>query len=187
MSIGNNPLILNPCYKASDLQKLPDGPPYYELISGNLSMSPSPTYQHQRILREIFFALHKFVNENNLGEVLCAPLDVEFDDMNVYQPDIFFISKTNSGIIKDSRITGAPDLGIEILFGNKYHDLNTKRYSYEIFGVREFWLVDPQEKTVEILENLDMEFLRFSYAKHEGIVKSKILNGFSIEINDLLG
>lgn len=127
------------------------------------------------------------MKKNGLGEVLCAPLDVELDEANVYQPDIFFISNTNSSIIKDPKIIGAPDLIVEILSGNKYHDLNTKRYFYEIFGVKEFWLVDPKKKSIEILENRDMEFLRFSHAKHTGEVKSKILDGFSIDISELLG
>lgn len=182
----NTPLILNPRYKASDLQKLPDGPPYYELISGTLSMSPSPTYQHQRILRDLFFSLHTFVKQNNLGEVLCAPLDVELDETNVYQPDIFFISNTNFAVTKDPKIIESPDLIIQILSGNKYHDLNTKKYFYEIFGVREFWLVDPKKKSIEVLENRDMEFLRYAYAKHDGEVKSMILDGFSINLSDLL-
>ena len=65
----------------------------FELIGGELLMTPSPVPRHQRISGKIEFELRKYVVENDLGEVFDAPCDVHLDDENVVQPDILFISK----------------------------------------------------------------------------------------------
>src|SRR3989338_9619208 len=87
----------------------------YELIDGELLMTPSPVPNHQRISRKLEFILEKFVTENNLGEIFDAPCDVYLDDENVIQPDILFISKDRLNIIGEKNIQGAPDMTIEIL------------------------------------------------------------------------
>jgi Uma2 family endonuclease len=100
----------------------------FELIEGELLMTPSPITKHQRISRELGFALHKFVTEHKIGEVLVAPLDVYFDDRNVVQPDILFISRERSSIIGDKNAQGAPDLAIEIISeSTAYRDLVQKK------------------------------------------------------------
>ena len=93
---------------------LPEGT-LCQLIDNKIIMSPSPEYEHQSLSRVIEREIENFVLNNKLGEILHAPLDVYFDEQNVYQPDILFISKENSSIIKDGKIKGAPDLIIEIL------------------------------------------------------------------------
>ncbi|MCY7349710.1 MAG: Uma2 family endonuclease [Cytophagaceae bacterium] len=173
-------------YSVADFENLPPGPPYYELINGTPTMSPSPIYSHQRLSRDLLIKLHLFVIERDLGEALCAPMDVEFDPENVFQPDIFFIANAQRHIIQEEKkIVGSPDLVMEILSKNKIDDVVKKRYFYEIFGVKEFWLIDLQKKTIEVLENQDMEFIRYSYAKREGEVESKLLPGFKVSLQSL--
>ena len=75
-----------------DYLKTPDDK-RYELIGGELLMTPSPVPRHQRISGKIEFELRKFVAEHDVGEVFDAPCDVHLDDENVVQPDILFISK----------------------------------------------------------------------------------------------
>ena len=71
----------------------------YELIEGELFMTPSPKTDHQRISRELEFKMVKFVKENDLGEVFDAPYDVYFDEEDVVQPDILYVTKERLGII----------------------------------------------------------------------------------------
>ena len=114
-------------YTYDDYLKTPDNK-RYELIEGELYMTPSPITSHQRISRKIEFLLEKFVTENELGEIFYAPYDVYFDDENVVQPDILFISKDRLNIIGDKNLQGAPDLVIEILSeSNAYMDLIQKK------------------------------------------------------------
>jgi Uma2 family endonuclease len=85
-------------YTYEDYLKTPDDK-RYELVEGELLMTPSPATKHQRISRELEFEILKFVKANNLGEVFDAPCDVYLDNENVVQPDIFFISKERLNII----------------------------------------------------------------------------------------
>ena len=79
-------------YTYADYLKTPDDE-RYELIEGQLLMTPAPIIRHQRISRKIEFMLEKYVTENDLGEVFDAPCDVHLDNENVVQPDLLFISK----------------------------------------------------------------------------------------------
>jgi Uma2 family endonuclease len=168
-------------YTARDFENLPPGPPYYELINNRLVMAPSPEIPHQRTSISLASKIFNFVEQHNLGLVLEAPMDVELDDDNVFQPDILFISNERLGIIHDGRkIKGAPDLVVEIISSNKKYDQEEKKYVYELHDVREFWLVDTKKKTVEVFENQRKEFVLLQKAYEGDTVRSKLLGGFEI-------
>lgn len=168
-------------YTARDFENLPPGPPYYELINNSIVMEPSPEIPHQRTSLSLASKIFNFVEQHHLGLVLEAPMDVELDDDNVFQPDILFISNERFGIIQEGRkIKGAPDLVVEILSSNKKYDQEEKKYIYELHDVREFWLVDTKKKTVEVFENVRKEFVRLQKACLGDTVRSKLLDGFEI-------
>ena len=100
---------------ADEYQQLPEGPPYYQLIGGRLFMTPSPTTYHQKILGNLYLVLAPFVNKSELGEVYLAPLDVRLSEIDVFQPDLIFVSRERLQIIGESGLEGAPDLAVEIL------------------------------------------------------------------------
>ena len=123
----------------------------YELIEGDLLMTPSPVPNHQRISRKIEFVLEEFVTQNNLGEIFDAPCDVYLDDGNVIQPDILFISHDRLAIIGEKNIQGAPDLAIEIVSENSaYRDMVQKKRLYARFGIREYWIAIPESEEIEV-------------------------------------
>ncbi len=137
-------------YTYEDYLKTPEDE-RYELIEGELLMTPAPIPKHQRISRKIEFILEKYVTENDLGEVFYAPCDVHLDDENVIQPDILFISKDRLNIIGEKNIQGAPDLVIEIISENTaYRDLVQKKRLYSRFGVKEYWIAIPREELIEM-------------------------------------
>lgn len=128
---------------------LPEGTPA-QLIENNIVMEPSPTYYHQSILIEVSSQLHKYVKKHYLGEVLTAPMDVILGNENVFQPDILFISNERLSIIHEDSLHGAPDLVIEILSpATAKYDLGEKKDIYERFGVREYWIVEPEIHSVQ--------------------------------------
>ncbi len=124
----------------------------YELIEGELYITPSPDVYHQNVLAKLFVFLRNFTEKKQLGIVLCAPLDVVLSENDVLQPDILFISKGRSEIITEKNIRGAPDLVVEILSaGTLERDKIVKKNLYERHGVREYWIVDPTGKFIEVL------------------------------------
>ena len=169
-------------YTYDDYLKTPDDK-RYELIEGELYMTPSPITNHQRISRKIEFLLEKFVTENDLGEIFYAPYDVYFDDENVVQPDILFISKDRLNIIGDKNLQGAPDLVIEILSeSNAYRDLIQKKKLYARFGVKEYWIVVPGEKTIDIHILKDKTYELYKELGEFDTLESQILKGFKMEL-----
>ncbi len=169
-------------YTYADYEKLPEGAPY-QLIGGYLVKEPSPVPYHQILSRRIEFELVKFVEERDLGEVLNAPMDVYLSDTEVYQPDILFISKERMNIIGKKKIEAAPDLVIEILSpSSAYYDLRHKMHVYEASGIREYWIVDPIEKSIEVYKNGDSGFRLSGKANNSGLIHSVLLDGFNVDL-----
>lgn len=135
----------------NDYVQLPDDK-RYELVEGELFLVPAPNLYHQSILRELSVALHQYVRSRDLGQLFFAPCDVVFAEISVVQPDLLFVSKERLAILTDANIQGAPDLVVEILSPSTgQRDVGIKRNLYAKYGVREYWIVDPEAKTVEVL------------------------------------
>jgi Uma2 family endonuclease len=123
---------------------MPEGPPYYQLVEGELIMSPAPTFFHQVVARNAFRILDDFLRQHRLGEVYFAPIDVYLSDKNVFQPDLFFLSNANKKMIEKDGIHGGPDLVVEIVSpSNGALDKRRKLPVYAQYGVKEEWLIEP--------------------------------------------
>lgn len=130
-------------------ESLPEGT-LAQLINNQIYMSPSPSNSHQKVLGTIFGHLQIFVEKIELGEVRLAPFDVFLNKKNVFQPDIIFIAKNNLHNLKERGFFGAPDLVIEILSPATWRfDNEEKKDEYERNGVKEYWMIDPIEKSTE--------------------------------------
>ena len=122
-------------------------------------MAPSPSIPHQDIAGRLYRLIGNFLDTHPLGRVFIAPADVHLSDLNVYQPDVFFIRQDDRAIIEEHGIEGAPDLVVEILSKTtaKY-DLGIKRTIYARTGVEEMWIIDPAKRTLalyRLAENAD--------------------------------
>ena len=158
----------------------------YEIFNGELSMVPSPSTDHQNVSRNLEFLLWGFIKEKGLGKVFNAPVDVVFDDDEVFQPDIIFIKSENQSIIGKNAIQGVPDLIVEIVSpSSTFYDTIEKKDIYRKYGVKEYWIIFPDEKVIEVLSLEKGEYLEFCKSKKEGIVKSKILEGLEINSKDV--
>jgi Uma2 family endonuclease len=147
-----------------------DVPERYEIINGvRYDFLASPKYVHQKTIANLHWAMNAACRQR--GEILFAPLDVHFDDDNIAQPDVIFIADKNRSIIRDGYVFGAPDLLVEILSestGRK--DKTVKKDMYERFGVKEYWLADPNYRTVDqfVLEN-------GKYVLHDTLTEEDVL------------
>lgn len=172
-------------YTYEDYLKTPEGE-RYELIEGELLMTPSPIPKHQKISRELEFCLLQFVKENDLGEVFYAPCDVYLDNENVVLPDILFISKERLNTIGEKNIQGAPDLVIEIISENTaYRDLVQKKKLYARFGVKEYWIVIPGEGMIEIYTLKDNIYVLYKFYNKDDTLKSPFLKDLKIELKNI--
>lgn len=105
---------------------------------------------------------------------------------NTLQPDLMFITQERRGIIGERKIEGAPDLIMEIPSpSTAYLDLTKKKRLYEQHGVKEYWIIDPDQRTVEIFENTDSGFMQHARLVESGTTASTLPDGFSINLNDL--
>ena len=158
----------------------------YELIEGELIMAPSPIPKHQRISGKIEYELRKFVIENKLGEVFDAPCDVYLDEENVVQPDILFISKERLDIIGEKNIQGAPDLAIEIISeSSAYRDMVQKKKLYAIFGVKEYWIVIPEEESIDIYILKDKTYQFYNKYAKDDTLQSHHMENLSIALKGI--
>lgn len=138
---------------ASYYRELPEGPPYYQLIDGNLEMTPAPNSYHQIVARNLNRALDRYIADRDLGDLFFAPIDLYLADINVFQPDFIFMAIDSQAHIKKDGIHGGPELVIEILSpSTAKFDLGHKKSVYARCGVLEYWIVDPETRSVTVFD-----------------------------------
>lgn len=153
---------------------LPEGT-LAEVIEGRLYVFKSPVTNHQRISGGILYQLHS-VDESGLGTVIPRPFDTYLDEENnVVQPDILVVLNSNPAKLRpDGHFHGVPDFIIEILLeGDEEHDLITKKALYQKFGVKEYWIVNPDNKLAMGFALKDKTYQ--SIAEDVGLIKSPLL------------
>ncbi len=175
-----------PLINRYDYQEMREGPPYCQVIEGDLIMSPSPNTFHQEIILRILVAIENFLTKHPIGKVFGAPLDVFLTETNVYQPDIIFVANDQRSIITEHGIEGPPDLVVEILSpSTAAYDRGSKRKIYARAGVQELWLIDPEKRQIEVFDLLaDPEI---SAATHDAnaVFNSKLLPGLNFEASTI--
>jgi len=169
----------------ADYAKTPDDE-RWELIDGELFMAPSPKEAHQRNQIRLSSRMFFFAEENDLGTVYYAPLDVVLSDTDVVQPDLLFVSKERGHIITEDNVQGAPDLVVEIRSeSTARRDWTVKRELYARHGVREYWLIDPEAATVAVLLLEDGELkVKGLYGTGDTVI-SAAMDGFSVALDDV--
>ncbi|HZK76661.1 MAG TPA: Uma2 family endonuclease [Candidatus Kapabacteria bacterium] len=181
-----NSLTLKQRKTIADYQRLPEGTPI-QLIDGEFIMSPSPVRKHQKLIGKLHLQLGELVESNKLGEVYIAPFDVHMSRNDVYQPDLLFVSNEHLDDIQEDGVHGPPDLVIEVLSRSTAgFDLLLKKDGYEKFGVKEYWVVDPMDKTIEVFINSPNGFVS-SFAGKTGTACSSVLPEFCIDVIALFG
>lgn len=146
--------LFRPYTTYEDLCRLPSDGQRYELIDGEVYLTPSPNSQHQRVLLRLARLFQDAAQ--NPDEIFIAPLDVVLDRATALQPDLIVVLSENQGIVKDV-IRGAPDLVAEVLSPSTAEmDRRRKAEAYARYGIREYWILDLAALSIEILR-LDPE------------------------------
>lgn len=158
----------------------------HEIIDGNLLMAPSPDMWHQDWLNEINLLVTPFVKRRKLGRTFIAPFDVVLDSENTVQPDLIFVAATNLDIIKPRAIFGTPDLLIELISPSSVRrDRYDKKDLYARFGVKEYWIADPANKSLEILTLKEGRYELHCAAEIKGKLTSLALPGLEYDLTEI--
>ncbi len=169
---------------AADLPSLPDDGNRYEIIGGQLIVSPSPTYRHQRVSMKLGNALDTYLTNTGAGEAMAAPMNVHLSVNDVVQPDLLVVIGDRSDLIQHRGIFSAPDLVVEILSPSSMEtDFLRKSRLYEQYGVREYWIVNPERETVSV-QTLDGDrfVLTGEYVRSD-VLHSAVLDGFELQLS----
>ncbi len=155
----------------------------YEVVDGVLYMSPSPNVDHQEIIGEIFAHLRSFTRTTGLGKVFIAPLDVELSYNNVVQPDVFVLLRDHLDRAIHSHVLGAPDLVVEVTSpSTARHDFREKQDAYARAGVSEYWIVNPDAHTVELLVFESNSYRSLGLFSDDALLPSVVLPDFPIPV-----
>jgi len=170
----------------SDYFNLPETNRIVELSERRLIITPSPTTRHQTILCNLFVSIRNHVLSNNIGKVILSPMDVRLYEGTIRQPDIVFMSNEHSDRITE-KYWGVPDLVIEILSESTVkEDRATKFFEYSKAGIPEYWIVDPDEKTIEVYVLKKEAYMPFGKWTSGETAKSKLLSGFEVGVNEVM-
>jgi Uma2 family endonuclease len=167
--------------------ELPESNLPTELWDGELIMSPAPSFLHQKIVDRFHDLLKSWVRQRHLGDTSLAPIDMVLTTRRATQPDVVFISNERLDIIKE-RIMGAADLVAEVISpGSWRRDRIDKRDLYEQHGVREYWIIDPEARTIEVLHLESGAYQLVGRWTSGESASSRLLKGFAVPVSPLFG
>ena len=150
-------------------------------------MSANHNTIHQYISGELFVAFREWLNANRFGRVILGPVDVRLQEhARLIQPDIFIALGPNwKG---DSQtFNGAPDLVVEILSDDSYRiDRVVKYISYEQVGVKEYWVVNPKNHSVEVYMLNNKEYELVGEYRQDETIASPLLEGLTVSVLSLI-
>jgi Uma2 family endonuclease len=159
-----------------------------EYIDGEIIMAPSPTVPHQLVQGNVYSALRTFVQGKGAGWIFGPPLDVVLPTGEVVQPDVFLLkAKHTERVRRAKRVEEVPPFLVEILSpGSITHDTVRKREVYEKNGVREYWIVDVEERSIAQLV-LRKKHYALTELGESDTIKGAVLAGFEMNVGELLG
>jgi Uma2 family endonuclease len=170
-----------------DYRLLPEDGRRYEIIEGDLCMTPAPVTRHQIIVGRLLHVLLSYLETHPVGTVLTAPCDVVLSDTDIVQPDLLYVHNNSQAHVTEQNIQGPPDVVVEILSpGTAARDRDLKRKRYGRFGVQEYWLVDPDRNTFEILVLKAGQYTQVCCAIRPATCTSALFPDLTIDLSRLL-
>ena len=173
-------------FKADDIWDAPEDGNRYEVIDGELHVTPAPSWGHQTAASTLLAYLWNYVRPRRLGQVVTAPVGVVLEEETGVQPDLVYVSRERSGIIVERGVEGAPDLIVEVLSpGTQARDRGIKMRAYARAGVPHYWMLDPPNKTLEAYELSEQGYGAAQVYGPGGTFRPALFPGLEIRIDDL--
>jgi len=166
----------------ADFFALPETNRFIELSRGELVMPPHPTHTHQLIVFELATRMRAFVQKQDLGLVQIGPLPVRLWPGKIREPDILFVANEHSDRIAEQAY-GPPDLTVEVLSpSTRRTDRLEKMVEYARAGVREYWIMDPHGRTVEVFILREGAYELLGKREEGEEARSEVLAGFEASL-----
>jgi Uma2 family endonuclease len=163
---------------------IPDDGKRYEIADGVLLLTPPATESHQDTIGEVFFYLRSHIKLAGLGLVIQAPFIVELSAKDVFQPDIFVVMNAHLDRVQEKKVVGAPDLVVEVsTSGTAAFDRLTRYDTYEYAGVREYWILNLESRTVEVFALEGDEYRSLGIFHGEQKVPSRLISWLSVRVD----
>jgi len=136
-----------------DYCQLPNDGRRYEILAGEIAVTPAPSPRHQELLLNLARLLDEHVRSRSLGKVYVAPIDVILAQTSVVQPDLVFVGSERLFLVSNRGIEGPPDLAVEVLSPTtEAQDRGTKLQLYARYGIPHCWLIDPDSRGFQVYE-----------------------------------
>ena len=179
---------IEPLLTIDDLAATPDDGNRYELIEGELLVSRAPSITHQRIIHNFQVSIGVYLVRNPIG-ILVPGAGLIFNDFNGVIPDLVFVSEERRAeIASGEKLTGAPDLVIEVMSPgaeNRQRDLVVKRQLYGRFGVKEYWVVDPVSRVIEIYRLRQQSLEKVATCSDKDEITSPLFPGLQLRAEEI--
>lgn len=179
--------VVRPRVSFADLQQWPEDGRRYELYDGEVFVVPSPIPLHQLVVDRFADQLKAYRRMRG-GLLFLSPIDIVFSEFDTAQPDIVFFEHSREHLIDLRKpIRVAPDLAVEVLSpSTAATDRGRKMQMFARYGVREYWLVDPDAKTIEVYWLADHAYVLAQSASDSETAQSTILQEFAVSVDALL-
>jgi Uma2 family endonuclease len=177
---------IEPLLTVEDLDACPDDGNRYELIEGELFVSRAPAIPHQFAIQNLQVEFSLYLRENPIGKVVPGAGAV-FSKYDAVIPDLCFVRNERwAEVVTEVRFTAAPDIVIEVLSPgaeNRRRDLSVKRQLYAKYGVAEYWIVDAENRSVNIYRLLGQSLERAVSLTDADEITSPLLPGFALGVS----
>lgn len=171
-----------------DFRRFPNDGQRHELIDGKHAVTPSPIFRHQELSVRLVISLGLFLEANPIASVFHAPFDCVFSFFDVVEPDLLVVTNDQREILTKRNVRGAPALVIEILSeSSSVRDKRSKRALYERAGVREYWIVDPDNDCIFVyrLERPGRFRVPETFDAAAETLATPLLPGFALDLRRL--
>ncbi len=166
---------------------LPNDGKRYEIIDGELFVTPSPRTAHQKIVTRLTRFQSAFAEDANLGQVFVAPFDVVFSNFDVVEPDLLYISNERASVVTEKNVQGSPNLVVEVLSETtEKTDRTTKLKLYARYGVEEYWIIDSSGPSAEVYRGTPHGLELAAKLSAVDALTSPMFPGFSLPLKKLL-
>jgi Uma2 family endonuclease len=169
-----------------DYLLLPEGDGLqYEIIDGELFVTAAPIPRHQKISGNLFLVIGPYVEAHDCGELYFGPLDVVMSNHDVVQPDLLYIANEHSDLMTKKNLQGVPDFAVEILSeSTRRKDEVLKLKRYELFGVAEYWIVDPKRDRIRVYkrDGEQLKLVNEASAENDDVLTAPFFPGLDISV-----
>jgi Uma2 family endonuclease len=186
MATPKSPDVLPGKLDYDDFWSLPDDGNRYEIIDGKLYVTPAPAMRHQLTSTRLLRILDQHVTSNRIGHVFHAPTAVILGPYRQVQPDLLFISRARRKLVTSKEVDGAPDLAVEIVSpSSKRADRVVKSAAYADSGISRYWIVDPDERTIEEYQLESGQYLLMRRWEEPDVFEPKLFLGLTLPLEGL--